>query len=115
MFRDWCELLPEFVDLSAVQLPGRENRILEAPFDRMSLLLEELYDILQHYFDMPFMFFGHSLGALISFELARTVRRRGHHNLRHLFISGHPAPQWQSQRRDGTTSTTTNFSIRFEN
>src|ERR1700723_3234280 len=61
MFRDWCEFLPEFVDVVAVQLPGRENRILEAPFDRISLLVEELYAALQFYFDMPFMFFGHSM------------------------------------------------------
>jgi medium-chain acyl-[acyl-carrier-protein] hydrolase len=48
--------------------------------------------VLQPYLDLPFAFFGHSMGALISFEVARQLRRQGTSPV-HLFISGRRAPQ----------------------
>jgi medium-chain acyl-[acyl-carrier-protein] hydrolase len=43
--------------------------------------------------DRPFAFFGHSMGALVSFELARLLRRE-HATLPHaLFVSGRRPPQ----------------------
>jgi medium-chain acyl-[acyl-carrier-protein] hydrolase len=42
---------------------------------------------------VPFAFFGHSMGALIAFELARELARRGRPGPLHLFVSGRRAPQ----------------------
>src|SRR5581483_9264935 len=81
------------IEVCPVQLPGRENRLLEAPFAHLSALVETLIAVLQPYLDMPYAFFGHSMGALISFELARALRRRGCTlSPAHLFVSGHRAP-----------------------
>jgi medium-chain acyl-[acyl-carrier-protein] hydrolase len=46
---------------------------------------------------MPYAFFGHSLGALISFELARSLVRGNRAGPGHLFVAGHSAPQVQSR------------------
>jgi medium-chain acyl-[acyl-carrier-protein] hydrolase len=60
-----------------VQLPGRENRFREPLLDTLPAALQELADGLSPSLDRPFALFGHCLGALLAFELAREFRRRG--------------------------------------
>lgn len=76
-----------------IQLPGRENRFSEPPFTQLFSLNEQLAYALIPYLDMPFAFFGHSMGALISFELSRYLCRNMGHIPKHLFVSAHRAPQ----------------------
>ncbi|HWK89893.1 MAG TPA: thioesterase domain-containing protein, partial [Longimicrobium sp.] len=91
-FRGWADALPPEVEVCLVQLPGRENRIREAPFDRLEPLVEALAEAVQPFLTLPFALFGHSNGALIGFELARTLRARGQPGPVHLFASGRRAP-----------------------
>jgi medium-chain acyl-[acyl-carrier-protein] hydrolase len=81
----------------AVRLPGREARMAEAPFERMTPLVEALANAIEGYLDLPFAFFGHSMGAAAAFELARCLRRRGRPQPCVLIVSGARAPQF---RRD---------------
>ena len=93
MFRKWSNWLPAEVELWPIQLPGRENRISELPVTSLADLVPQLADVLAPYLGKPFIFFGHSMGALISFELARELRRRQTAQPRALFLSGKYAPQ----------------------
>ncbi len=92
LFRTWAEALSS-IEVCPVQLPGRENRITQTSFIHWLPLVETLARALGPYFDIPFAFFGHSMGALLSFELARQLRARGLVEPIHLFVSGHRAPQ----------------------
>lgn len=93
IFRTWSDALPADVEVCPVQLPGRGTRLMERPFTRLSPLVEALAQALAPLLDRPFAFFGHSLGALVSFELARQIRRQyGVHPVR-LFVSAGQAPQ----------------------
>jgi len=93
IFRNWSEKLPQEIEVCPVQLPGRENRLMELPFSNLDALLASLMPSLLPYLDMPYAFFGHSMGALISFELARLLRRTKHGTGPiHLFVSGRCAP-----------------------
>jgi surfactin synthase thioesterase subunit len=93
IFRTWPVGLPEGVQVCAVQLPGREERLSEEPFDRWRGLVKVLVDVLSPRLgELPFIFFGHSMGALISFELARELRRRGSPQPARLYASGWRAP-----------------------
>lgn len=94
VFRSWAdsEFLPD-IEVCAVQLPGRESRIIESPVGDVHQLIPLLRESLEPYLDRPFAFFGHSIGALVCFELARELRRSGGNEPRHLFVSGCPAPQ----------------------
>jgi medium-chain acyl-[acyl-carrier-protein] hydrolase len=74
-------------------LPGRESRFREPPFRQLGPLIEALADNLRPLLDRPFVFFGHSLGALIGFELTRFLRRRGDALPAALFVSGRRAPE----------------------
>jgi surfactin synthase thioesterase subunit len=80
-----------------VQLPGREERVREPAFTNVLRLAKVLADVLQPWFDRPFALFGHSMGALISFELTRELRRRSSVLPRHLFVSGRAAPHLPSR------------------
>ncbi|MGP3684277.1 thioesterase II family protein [Streptomyces sp. IBSNAI002] len=81
-FRPWQELLGPDIALLAVQLPGRESRWREEPLTGMAEVLDELAPALAARIDLPYAVFGHSMGALVGYELARTLGRE--HGLRPL-------------------------------
>ncbi|MBA3805834.1 MAG: thioesterase, partial [Acidobacteria bacterium] len=80
-------------EVTAIQLPGRGSRMQEPPATSIPQLVEELMPVVLARRDLPFAFFGHSMGASISFELARRLRREGAPGPLHLFVSGRSAPQ----------------------
>jgi medium-chain acyl-[acyl-carrier-protein] hydrolase len=92
VYHNWAKSLPEFVDVIPVQLPGRGMRLNTAPLTRMDGLTEQLSPVLAEYFDRPFYFFGHSMGALIAFELAHALRIRYGVEPEALFVSGRQPP-----------------------
>ncbi len=94
-FRAWPALLPAGVEMRAIQLPGREGRLREVPYRNLASLVAELAYVLAPELELPFAIFGHSLGALIAFELARQLRRNGGPQPVHLFVSAHRAPHLQ--------------------
>jgi len=98
VFKGWETYLPAEVEVHAVQLPGRGQRIGETPIDNLADLTMNLAGALGPLTDRPFAFFGHSMGALISYELARTLRRQGAPQPAHLFLSARHAPHLPSQR-----------------
>jgi medium-chain acyl-[acyl-carrier-protein] hydrolase len=93
MFRTWADVFPAAIEVCAAQLPGRENRLGEPHFTRLQTLVEAVADALAPMLDTPFAFFGHSMGAMIGFELTRSLRRQHRLEPVHLFISGRRAPQ----------------------
>ncbi|MFN8008646.1 MAG: alpha/beta fold hydrolase [Terriglobia bacterium] len=92
VYSTWAKLLSPSVTIRAVQLPGRENRFSEPCIKRISDLMPELVKALQSRLTQPFALFGHSMGALICFELARELRRQNLPEPVHLFLSAHRAP-----------------------
>lgn len=92
IFRGWHEELPPAVEVTPVQLPGRESRWAEAPFESIPLLAETLCEALGPLWGEPYALFGHSMGGLVAFELAREIRRKRLPPPRHLFLSGVRAP-----------------------
>ncbi|MFP2956849.1 thioesterase II family protein [Myxococcus sp. 1LA] len=93
----WPDLLPEAdIEVCAIQPPGRENRLHEPSVEELPRLLDSLVRELSPHFDVPFAFFGHSLGALIAFELTRELRRRGLPLPGTLLVSGSEAPSRRS-------------------
>lgn len=92
-FCTWSDDLPRGVEVCPIQLPGRESRLGEPPFTRLAPLVQALAPAIRPYLDKPFAFFGHSMGATISFELARQLRQQDDPGPVHLFVSGSRAPQ----------------------
>jgi surfactin synthase thioesterase subunit len=87
-YYSWTAALPPSIEVCPIQLPGRETRIGESCFREMPALVDALREVIDSTADRPFALFGHSMGALVAFELARECRAAP---LR-LFVAGHPAP-----------------------
>lgn len=75
VFRSWLDALPPGVEVCGIQLPGREERMAEQVYTRLTPLVERCAEAIYPYLDRPFAFYGHSMGALVSFEIARQLRR----------------------------------------
>jgi medium-chain acyl-[acyl-carrier-protein] hydrolase len=91
IYRTWSALLPADIDLWAVQPPGREARFREQPLADIDGLVESVCASMRPHLDRPFALFGHSMGACVAFEVARTLAARGAAPAR-LFVSGRRAP-----------------------
>lgn len=92
VYHSWVASAPNHIEVCPIQLPGRENRISEELFDNIQLLTKELATQIEPHVDKPYALFGHSMGALIVFELARELRRRKIREPERLFFSGRIAP-----------------------
>lgn len=92
-YRPWTQTLPPEIDVCAIQLPGRGNRLREPALTNMSLAVELVGKEIVSLLDRPYAFFGHSMGAILAFEVVRLLRRGEHQLPTHLFVSGHKAPQ----------------------
>src|SRR5437763_9504742 len=97
-YLNWARLFSEQIEVVAVQLPGRENRLSEPPFTRMTQVVRFLAAEIKEYLEQPFVFFGHSMGALIAFELSRYLNAKLNKQPLHLFVSGHTAPRLPKER-----------------
>lgn len=95
IFRSWRAGLQDWVELVGVQLPGREYRLAEPLFHDAAPIVEALADDIVGWLDRPFVFFGHSMGALIAFDLARRLRERGDRQPDLFVASGRNAPRFR--------------------
>lgn len=91
-YRDWPGLLSGRIQVCPLELPGRGVRMGEPPFRRMAPLVRSLAAGLARFLDRPYALFGHSMGGLVGFEFARTLRERGLPPPVHLFVSATAAP-----------------------
>lgn len=89
-YRPWMAAAWPGVTVCPALLPGRERRIGDEPFQRMAALVDDLCAALPT--DAPYALFGHSMGALLAYELACALRRSGKRMPAHVFVSGAPAP-----------------------
>ncbi|MDH2428357.1 alpha/beta fold hydrolase [Sphaerisporangium sp. TRM90804] len=77
-YREWPGLLPSDVAVQCVQLPGRQDRRHEAPYDRLEPLAEVLAAVIGSELDgRPYALFGHSMGALLAYRVALALERGG--------------------------------------
>jgi surfactin synthase thioesterase subunit len=93
IYRNWPTNLSEEVEVYLLELPGRGNRIREPAHTRLDALVQDIFKVIIPYLSKPFAFFGHSMGALVGFELSRYLRRVQAPVPAQLFVSGRSAPQ----------------------
>ncbi len=99
-FAPWAQLVPADVEIRAIQLPGHGTRISEPLIDRLDPLLDAIMDaLLPEWSQGPFVLFGHSMGGMLSHELARRLRRIGGPRPLAVAISGRAAPRVNVERR----------------
>jgi medium-chain acyl-[acyl-carrier-protein] hydrolase len=92
-FLPWQALLGPGLELRVAQLPGRGARLFDPPVADLDELVARLTRAVTDLADRPFLFFGHSVGALVAFEVARQLRRTGRPGPAALWVSGAEAPR----------------------
>ncbi|MFL6127557.1 MAG: thioesterase II family protein [Mycobacteriales bacterium] len=108
-YRLSAALCPD-VEVLAVQYPGRQDRLNEPLVDDVAVLADRIADGLLRWADRPTAFFGHSMGAVVAYEVARRWEGNGI-TLRHLHPSGRRAP---SRTRDTAVHLRDDDGIRAE-
>ncbi len=92
LFARWPDALPPWLDVRALQAPGRGARSRESSIRRFPDLIDALMPHVGSLLDRPVALFGHSMGAVIAFEIARRLDRLGAPPV-HLYVAGCRAPQ----------------------
>jgi medium-chain acyl-[acyl-carrier-protein] hydrolase len=92
-YRSWADELPRNLEVIGVQQPGRGARMFETPLADYEPLVRAITAALLPLLDKPFAFFGHSMGAIVSFESARLLRREHALSPLHLFVGGRGGPR----------------------
>lgn len=92
IYRDWLNHMPSDVDVCPIQLPGRAERMGEAPMDEPSVLLDALHAALAPWLDRPFVVLGYSMGALIAHGWVHRMTPAQRALLQHLVVAACSAP-----------------------
>ncbi|TDV56131.1 thioesterase II family protein [Actinophytocola oryzae] len=92
-FASWQRLAGDGIAVCPVQPPGRAERFRETAHREVGPFVDDLLGELGDQFTGNYVLFGHSMGALVAFELTRRLRASGAQLPAHLFVSGRPAPQ----------------------
>jgi medium-chain acyl-[acyl-carrier-protein] hydrolase len=98
-FYPWKDKIASNVELLAINLPGRGSNIDKPLLNNIKDVTNVVLGHIKHYIDKPLVFFGHSLGGLISFELAKAMKEEGLKQPMHLILSGCMAPQKLYKRK----------------
>ncbi len=92
VYAGWQRELPASVEVVAIHLPDREERLRESSFRRLGPLLDALAEVLAQCLDLPYAFYGHSFGRWIAYYLTQRFARTGEKLPAHLFIGASRAP-----------------------
>ncbi|KAA9159666.1 thioesterase [Amycolatopsis acidicola] len=94
-FARWPGLFPESITLDRIRLPGREEAAAEPPLRRVGDAVAFVLPRIRP--GERVALYGHSMGALVAFELARALTAAGTEPV-HLFVSGRRAPHLPARR-----------------
>jgi len=92
IYRQWPQYAPHWLQICPVELPGRGSLCTEAPFRSLPELAADIAAALHPYADTPYALFGHSMGALIAYEVACNLQAAGKQQLCKLIASAAHAP-----------------------
>ena len=114
-FRWWTKDLPDDIELVAVQLPGPGVAAAGASLGRRVRHGAAIQPMIAAVSDLPYAIFGHSMGALVAFELTLALEASGERTCRRLFVSAPGAPTNPITNRRSTrlpkTNSSTNCSV----
>lgn len=99
-YATWAQHLPKSIELCIVQLPGRGQRMFEPAHTTMKSVIDELMSVMPHYLSTPYIFFGHSLGSRIAFELMIKLQALYFPLPEHFIASGSRSPDNELNKKN---------------
>lgn len=98
IFREWASRLPEFVDVIPLHPPGRGSRFHEPLLWQMDEIVEQVTAAIAPLLDKPYILFGHSMGASVAYEVARSIAKQIMPAPKCLIVAGRKAPHLPKKR-----------------
>lgn len=93
VFKKWIQYLDKDIELIPIELSGRGKRIGEPLYQDVMAATEDVFQQIKNEINYSsYCFYGHSLGAMISYELAQKIRKQNIRQPVHIFFSGRRAP-----------------------
>ncbi|EJW15726.1 alpha/beta fold hydrolase [Paenibacillus alvei] len=92
VFRTWHKKLPDYLEVCSIQYPGRGTWMGETFYTDTKSMVEAAAQAIRSHLDKPFLFYGHSMGAIIAFELARYCAEQFGRRPILLMVGGRNAP-----------------------
>lgn len=93
LFSKWKPYLDPLIELKPIELAGRGRRIHEPVYNSVSELIDDVFNLIRDEIDdSPYVFFGHSMGGMIAYQLAQEIRKEHLLEPLHIFFSGRQAP-----------------------
>ncbi len=93
IFKPWLDFLPSWIRVVTINLPGRGVLFAENPYTDLNQLIPDLASRIQPWMNDNYAIFGHSLGALLGFEIARRSNEYNYSQPKHLFLAGREGPR----------------------
>ena len=87
IYNEWIDKIGEDIELVAIQLTGRSERMFEDTVDNMDELVDILYKIISTTLHEPFALFGHSMGGLIAYALEKKIEQFSNKKAEYVVIS----------------------------
>ena len=93
LYSKWKNHLPESIELRPIELAGRGSRIQEPFYLNVREAVDDIYSMIyEEIQSSQYILFGHSMGAMLSYELAQKIKNEGANQPLHLFFSGKTVP-----------------------
>jgi medium-chain acyl-[acyl-carrier-protein] hydrolase len=89
IYDQWNTKLAKNIELCPINLAGRGNRFTEKPYSNLEEAVDDIFDIVKNDLsEFDYAIFGHSMGALLAYELIQKIQRQGKNVPLHVFFSG---------------------------
>lgn len=99
VFSNWSKVFPQNIGIYPIQYPGRENRIIEEPIEKMEVLISEIFNSIKKYLvGTDFILFGHSLGTKVIYELTLKIEKELNITPKAIIISAGKAPFYKEKK-----------------
>lgn len=95
----WRYFLGKNVEVQPIELAGRGSRFKEACYSDLKEALEDIFKKVENYADEPYVIYGHSFGALLTYELYHMIKEAGMKEPEQLFFSGCLPPHRRSSEK----------------
>lgn len=100
IFSSWKKYLSLEIELIPIELSGRGRRIHESLYNNLTDVIEDVFQIFKNDVNhMPYAIFGHSMGAMLSYELVQKIIDSNLPQPKHVFFSGRSAPHLEDNKQ----------------
>ncbi len=103
-FSGFKKYFPHNIEIVTLELPGHGKRIAEPLLNNIDDMTEDLYNQIKNKISKTYAIFGHSLGSLLGYSLAKLISKKNENEPIMLFLSGHTAPSIAKPQKKSSLS-----------